>query len=540
MANHFTLQILAAFAPLLLCCAGGLAAEETSGTRPNIVMVFADDWGKYAGIYGELEPGGPNDVVSTPNFDSIARRGVLFTRAFVSAPSCTPCRSSLLSGKHFWQCERASILQGAVWDFSNDAYPLLLEEAGYRIGHTYKVWSPGQPADAPHGGKRTSFNSAGRRFNGFSQNVLRPGNRSATKEQLLNEVRGNIRSFLDADDDGNLDGEQPFCYWLGPTNCHRKWIKGSGKKLWNIDPDDLKGKLPPYLPDVPSIREDFADYLGEVKAFDASLAVMEKELKRLGQWENTLLVISGDHGIPGFPRGKCNLYDLGVAVPLAVHWPAGIKTADRVIDDFVSLPDLAPTFLEAAKVAIPESMSARSLMPQLRSDQSGHIDKIRDAVFTGRERHVAQARSGNLPYPQRAIRTERFLYIINFEPERFPMGDGPGYGKPDGEMPTLEKLTQNTFTAFADLDASPTKAWIALHGDVEPEAFRIAFGRRPREELYDIQADPHCMTNLAAKASFETVRADLEQRLLGELRRTGDPRMEADVIFEAAPYTLPK
>ncbi|MEM6978661.1 MAG: sulfatase-like hydrolase/transferase, partial [Planctomycetota bacterium] len=131
--------------------------SSTANRRPNIVMAFADDWGYYASAYGKLSPGGVNDVISTPNFDSIANEGVLFTNAFVSAPSCTPCRSSLMSGQPFYRCRTASILSGAKWDFSLPAYPLLLEESGYRIGHTYKVWSPGSPGNAPHGGHRTAF-----------------------------------------------------------------------------------------------------------------------------------------------------------------------------------------------------------------------------------------------------------------------------------------------------------------------------------------------------------------------------------------------
>ena len=279
----------------------------------------------------------------------------------------------------------------------------------------------------PTAAQARAFNKHGRRFNGFSQAVMGSDDHDATKQKLLNEVRQNMRSFLDADDDGKLDGGAPFCYWFGPTNVHRKWIAGSGKKLWGIDPDNLKGKLPPFLPDVPIVREDFADYLGEVKAFDEGLGVVIAELKRLGVYDNTILVVSGDHGIPGVTRGKCNLYDFGTKVPLAIRWPAGIKTPGRVVDDFVSLPDLAPTFLEAAGVEVPGTMTARSLLPILASDAAGQVDPARDAVFTGRERHVARARTGFKPYPQRAIRTDQYLYIINFQPDRWPMGTGPGY-----------------------------------------------------------------------------------------------------------------
>ena len=521
---------------LVLFVIGSCATSGVADERPNIVMAFADDWGKYASAYAKLEPGGPSDAVSTPHFDSLASSGVLFTHAYVSAPSCTPCRSSLLSGQHFWQCGRGSILQGAIWDFSNPAYPLMLEKAGYRIGHTYKVWSPGSPANAPHGGKRCQFNQHGRRFNGFSQNAMKASDPETGKAGLLDEVRKNVRSFLDPDNDESGD-DQPFCYWFGPTNCHRKWIAGSGKKLWGIDPDELKGKLPPFLPDVDVVREDFADYLGEAQAFDASLGVIVEELKRIGKLDNTLLVISGDHGIPGVTRGKCNLYDLGTSVPLAIHWPKRIKHPGRVVTDFVSLPDLAPTFLQAAGVEPDQAMTARSLMPILTSDKQGRVDESRDAVFTGRERHVAKARAGNKPYPQRAIRTDQYLYIVNFAPERWPMGDGAGFGRSTGPMPELEKLRENTFSAFGDLDASPTKAYVILNRKDDPRSFYYAVGRRPMYELYDIKSDPHCMKNLALETQMTSVRDRLHDRLFGELKRTNDPRVSGEVVFEASPFT---
>lgn len=522
---------------VLLAFVSSLTAEEVS--RPHVVMCFADDWGQYASAYGKLTPGGPNDVVKTPNFDAIAGEGVLFTNGFVSAPSCTPCRSSLLSGQHFWRCERASILLGAIWDGSIPSYPLMLEDEGYRIGHTYKVWSPGKPADAPHGGKRTAHDSAGRKFNGFSQNAMKNPDREAGKAALLNEVRMNVRSFLDADDDGQLDGDDPICYWFGPTNTHRKWIAGSGKELWGIEPDDLKGKMPAYLPDVPVVREDFADYLGEAMAFDASLAVIREELQRVGIEDDTLMVVSGDHGIPGVTRGKCNLYDLGTQVPLAIRWPKGIPTAGRVVTDFVSLPDLAVTFLDAAGVDAADNMTAKSLMNILQSEKSGRVDPLRDAVFTGRERHVDSARANYLPYPQRAIRTDSHLFIINFEPDRTPMGDGYAVAGSGQELPQYADLRESTFAAYADLDASPTKAFVITNKDEYPEEFEYAVGLRPRFELYDVIADPDCLNNLAEDSASAGIRKKLEDRLMGELHATGDPRVSDDVIFERSPYSDP-
>ncbi len=518
---------------LLVASSVTLAAD-----RPNIVFAFADDWGRYASAYAELEPGGPADIMQTPNFDRVAREGVLFRNAFVNAPSCTPCRSSLLSGQYFWRTGRGAILQGAVWDPAIPSYPLLLRDAGYHIGFTYKVWSPGTPADAPYGAASAAYHSAGRAFNGFSQYLDRNRERGieTCKAELLDTVRQNFRAFLK-----KRSEDQPLCYWFGPTNVHRKWIKGSGKEFWGLNPDDLEGHLPPFLPDVAAVREDFADYLGEAQAFDAAVGVLLEELERLGELENTIVVVSGDHGAPGFPRGKCNLYDFGVAVPLAVRWGERVP-AGRVVDDFVCLPDLAPTFLAAAGVAVPDVMTARSLMPVLLSKKQGTVDKSRDFVVTGRERHVAGARPGNLPYPQRAIRTGRFLYVRNFHPERWPMGIGPGFGAPPGPMPAFSTLQEDTFAAFGDLDASPTKAWILTHADDPGMAPFVdyAFGRRPAEELYDLEQDPHQVRNVARDPRFDKVRQRLHARLMSVLRDSRDPRVtDPDPPFERPPFTDP-
>jgi N-sulfoglucosamine sulfohydrolase len=416
------------FRVVVACITAGVAAPlrgaETGPTpsgRPNILFAFADDWGRHASAYARLDGAGSvNDLVRTPHIDRIAREGVLFRNAFVSAPSCTPCRSALLSGQHFWRTGRGAILQGAVWDEAQPSFPLLLRDAGYHLGKSYKVWSPGRPVDAPYGGQAFAYEAAGRRFNQFSQNATRliaeGHDLEDAKGALYDEVTRNFDAFLDACPPG-----RPFCFWFGPVNVHRAWVRGSGRALWGLDPDALKGKMPPFLPDVPEVREDLADYFGEVMAFDHALGLLLERLRRRGQLENTLVVVSGDHGAPGFPHGKCNLYDFGSSVALAIAGPG--TRGGRVIDDLVSLTDLAPTFLEAASVPIPDRMTGRSLGGLLASDRSGRIDPRRDAVFIGRERHVENARDGFLPYPQRAIRTQDFLYIINFRPERWPLGE---------------------------------------------------------------------------------------------------------------------
>ncbi|MEJ7595158.1 MAG: sulfatase [Planctomycetaceae bacterium] len=511
--------------------------EVFAAERPNILFVLADDWGRYASAYGAAEPDGLNAIVKTPNFDRVAANGVLFTRAFVNSPSCTPCRSSLLSGQYFWRTGRGAILQGAVWDSLIPAFPLLLQKSGYRIGHSGKVWSPGTPANAPIGAVKTSFSKRGNQFNTFSKQVSSAENPDRKRQELLDEVRGNFQDFLKT-----RSADEPFLYWWGPTNTHRTWIQGSGKELWAIDPESLAGNLPGWLPDVPIVREDVADYLGEVQAVDAGLGVLVNELETTGYLANTLIIVSGDHGMPGVPHGKCNLYDSGAAVSLAVSWPGQIP-ASRVVDDFVSLPDLAPTLLDAGGVAVPGVMTARSLMPVLKATGNGQIDATRDHVVIGRERHVAKARTDFLPYPQRAIRTAEFLYVRNFKPDRWPMGVAPGFGLTEGPMPSAKKLDASTFAAFGDMDASPTKTWLLTEGLADSQYRRfieMQFALRPEEELYDLENDPDQIHNVASQPEFAAARKKLADRLLTILNDSNDPRVKGDgSTFDNPPYSEP-
>jgi len=526
-----------------VCAAAAHAAERPATVgkpnppqRVNIVFCFADDWGRYANCYAAVESRPSiNQVLKTPNIDRVAREGVLFKNAFVTAPSCTPCRSSLLSGQYFFRTNRGAILQGAQWDLNIPSYPLLLRDAGYHIGKSHKVWSPGTPADAPYGGQQYAYEKAGRDFCDFSENatkLVRNGlTFDAAKAKLLGQVRDNFEAFLTDRKPG-----QPFCYWFGPTLTHRKYEKDSGKALWGIEPDALKGKLPKFMPDVPEIRADYTDYMGETQAWDAGVGVIVEKLRAIGELDNTLLVISGDHGMPGVPGGKCNLFDFGVGVALIVRGP-GVKPG-RVVDDFVNLMDLAPTFLEAGGLKPPAVMTGRSFLNVLRSDKSGQVDPDRTWVVTGRERHVAAARDGNLPYPHRALRTRDFLYVRNFAPDRWPMGSPKFISVAD--LPSADELEHNTFVAFADMDASPTKAWLVRQYS-EPEwdwHYDYAFGKRPAEQLFDLRKDPDQTTNVAADPAYADTKRELSARLMKILTDAADPRVTGDgKTFERTPFT---
>jgi arylsulfatase A-like enzyme len=514
---------------------GSLGAAESSAPRWNILFVFVDDWGRYASTYAAID-GKPslNNVIKTPHIDRIAREGIVFRHAFVNAPSCTPCRSSLLSGRYFFNTGRGAILRGAVWDETIPSFPLMLKGAGYQIGKSYKVWSPGTPVDAPFGRQAHAYEKAGGAPNHFSEQatarVARGMTVAAAREEILAQVRGNFDQFLSDRKPG-----QPWHFFFGPTTTHRTWVKGSGKALWDIDPEALKGKMPPFLPDVPEVREDIADYLGEAQAVDAYVGVLRERLEAAGELDRTLIVISGDHGMPGVPSGKCNLYDHGTAVALVARVPGG--KAGRIVDDFVRLPDLAPTFMEIAGVTPPAGLYGRSLLALLKSDQSGQVEADRTWVITGRERHVEDAREGFLPYPMRALRTRDYLYIRNFAPDRTPAGDAKG-----ALTASAAALAGNTRIGFSDMDLSPTKAWVVMHRD-DPQwkwVYDRAFGLRPAEELYDLSTDPVQIKNVAADARYAKTKQELSERLMKTLTDAGDPRVIGDgTTFDRPPFTLP-
>lgn len=494
-------------------------AEQAKAQRPNILFAFGDDLGRYFRIYHTLEGGNtPAALVKTPNADRLSEEGALFVNAHVCAPSSTPCRSALLSGQYFWRTGLGAILQGAEWDDNIPSYPLLLQANGYHIGRTYKVWYPGTPANAPYGGDKNTFEKYGTDFCRFSQTVLQktdPDEIEREKQRLYDEVVGNFQQFLDA----RPSSDTPFCYWWGPWNTHREWEKGSGKKLWGINPDDLKGKMPKSLPDVAEIREDFADYLGEIQAFDHALGLIIKKLEEIGELDNTVIVVSGDHGIPGFPRAKCNLYNFGTHVPLIIRYPPMVK-AGRIIEDFVNLMDLAPTFLELGEIRPPKVMTGKSLVPILKADKSGQIDPKRTYVVTGIERHVAAAREGNLPYPRRAITTSRYKYIRNFAPDRWPIGC--------------------IGNRYPDLDEGPTKNWFLanIHNERYQTEVQLGFGKRPYEELYDLERDPDEITNVAEDPAYSGIKRQLADLLDKELTESNDPRVQPGPCpFEKLPFT---
>jgi uncharacterized sulfatase len=520
---QFSSMKLVALASLVVCFT--IAAQD----RPNILFLFADDLGRYASAYAEAGNPSPNDLIATPAFDRVAREGAIFENAFVSVPSCTPSRAAVVTGRHFFRNGSHSQLHYPWQRDVTDPFdaikgmPMILQDGGYHIGLTYKL----HMRESIFGGKENFYNRAGSQMNQYSHVVSGAQDHEAKKQQIFEEVRGNFRAFL-----ANRQAKQPFFYAFHPTNTHRAWKAGSGQSLWGLDPEKLKGKMPPTLPDSAVIRADLADYLGEVMAFYSACEVLMKMVEEMGELDNTIVVISGDHGIPGFPRGKCNVHDFGSRVPLAIRWPQRIA-AGRKVGVPVSLIDLAPTLLAAAKLTSPDDPDGQNLLPALAAD--GDDAQLRGWALIGRETHCNPARDGNLPYPVRALRTPDFLYVKNFKPERWPMGDAKSV---TGEsVPSFEELVRDTRCAFPDIDGSPTKAWLIVHrheAGMQP-FLSLAWGKRPAEELYDLKKDPHQINNLASDPAYSETRIRLGKKLMEELEKAHDPRLQGDA-FDRPPY----
>ena len=443
--------------------------------RPNIVLAIADDWSfPHASIYGDR-------TVRTPNFDRIAREGVLFTHAFAAAPSCSPSRAALLTGQAIHRLQEGGNLWGTL-PRAHAVYPDLLEQVGYAVGFTGKGWGPGR--FEPGGRVR---NPAGPQFKSFDD-------------------------FLQ-----QRQSDEPFCFWFGSTDPHRPYEPGTGDTLREVRGDV---QVPGYLPDAPEVRRDLLDYYYEVERFDRSLGALIAALERAGVLDNTIIVVTSDNGQP-FPRAKATVYDGGVRVPLAIRWP-GVAKAGSTVSSFVSLADLAPTFLAGAGAAAVGEMTGRSLLPLVRGqEQAGH-----DRVFLERERH-ANVRRGDLSYPVRAVRTRDHLYIRNFRPDRWPAGDPEQYV---------------AVGPFGDIDDGPSKQLILARRSDRAigRYFVLAMAKRPAEELYDLRRDPHQLVNVAGRADHRDAQQRLRLALDRWMRDTADPRATADdERWDGFPYYGP-
>ena len=481
------------FAIALVSSALGLEAKPVahSSSKPNILFVISDDQSfPHASAYG-------CKWIKTPNFDRIANQGILFNNAFVTSPGCSPSRASILTGRYPWQNEEAGT-HASAFPTKYKVFTQVLAEHGYAVGFTGKPWGPGDwkvsgwtqnPVGTEYNNKKLKTP-----YTGISQS----------------DYSGNFDQFLE-----KRNPDQPFFFWFGANEPHRPYQQDSGEKDGK---DKFSVVVPAFLPDHLIVRGDLLDYAVEIEWYDKQLGKMLNTLERLGELENTLIIVTADNGM-SFPRAKANGYEAGLHVPLAISWANHIK-GKQVSDDLISTVDLAPTILEIAKLKFDGKfpMSGMSLLKQLVSPKFS-MKKKESAIFAGRERHT-NARYGNEGYPQRVIRTDEYLYIRNFHPNLWPAGDPQVYLK-DG---TLSQMHQG----YLDIDTGPTHLLYDLYNTQDPAItpfFLAATAKRPAEELYQIKNDKYCMINLAIDPNYVAVKKQLSNRLINQLKKTGDTRI---------------
>ncbi len=464
---------------------------------PNILFAIADDISHpHVGAYG-------TSWVITPAFDRVAEEGILFNRAFTPNPKCAPSRSVILTGRQPWQLEEAA----NHWPrflvrFKVDTE--VLAEHGYHVGSTGKGWQPGvalTESGEPRQLTGTPYNSL----------VTTPPTSSISSI----DYAANFAAFLDDRNPG-----QPFAFWYGGFEPHRPYTYRSGIEIGGKSIDDIN-HVPAFWPDDEEIRIDLLDYAFEIEYFDLHLRKMLSLLDEAGELDNTIVVVTSDNGMP-FPRVKGQAYKASAHMPLAMMWPDGIQNPGRVVDDFVSFTDFAPTFLELAGIGREESgmhpVTGTSIADILFSQSEGWINPERNYVLLGKERHDV-GRPYDWGYPIRGIIMDDMLYLRNFEPSRWPAG--------------------NPETGYLNTDGSPTKTFI-LENRTTPgmhHFWQWNFGKRPAEELYHLGSDPDCIHNLADHPEFSDIKEKLKQKLYRKLKEQEDPRMFGrGYVFDAYPY----
>lgn len=470
---------------LILIAPAAVTACVGEADRPNILIAIGDDISyPHMSAYGCT-------FVETPGFDRVARDGILFNNAYTPNAKSAPSRACLLTGRNSWQLEEACN-HVPFFPAKFKTFIETLGSHGYYVGYTAKGWAPGVALDSM--GKNREM--TGKLFN--SRKSVPPASGIASVDYA-----SNFEDFINAAEPG-----KPFCFWYGSQEPHRKYEYGSGVSKGGKKLSDIC-KVFGFWPDNDTVRNDLLDYAYEIEYFDSHLVKMLEMLESRGELENTIVIVTADNGMP-FPRVKGQVYEYSNHMPLAIMWGKGIRNPGRIVDDFISFIDFAPTLLETAEIAEKESgmqeMEGKSFKGIFKSQKSDIIYKNRNYVLIGKERHDV-GRPDDKGYPVRGIIKDGFLYLKNFKPDRWPAG--------------------NPETGYLNVDASPTKTLILnMKRSNRSEYFwDLNFGKRTEEELYNIITDPECINNLAGKSEFNPLLQALGSKLEEELKRQKDPRI---------------
>lgn len=467
MMRYF-ISILLLFAA---ACAipGAAEVSPAAQSKPNILWISAEDMSPDLGCYGD-------QYAETPNIDRLASQGVRYDKAFSSAPVCAPSRSGIITGMYPTSIGSMHMRSKAVPPPGVKAFTEYLRAAGYYVTNNSK----------------TDYNFE-----------APPSNRPP--DTVWDET-GNKAHWRN-----RPDRNQPFFSVINFTVTHESQIRADDAQFARNTArlrleqrhDPAKAQIPPYYPDTPLVRKDWARYYDLISALDYQVADVLKQLEEDGLAGNTIVFFWGDHG-RGLPRGKRWVYDSGIRVPLIVRWPGKIAPGS-VSDDPVSLIDLGPTVLSLAGVPIPSHMQSQPFLGDQKKPARRYVYAHRDRMDEAYDM-------------MRAVRDNRFKYIRNFFPGR-PYAQHIAYCE---EMPTMMEMRRTYKDHMNALGPSYGKAL----NEIQLLFFRP---EKPPEELYDTSRDPHEVRNLADLPEY---RSDL-LRMRAELDRFMKETKDLGLVPEA-------
>ncbi|MFD2585337.1 sulfatase [Croceitalea marina] len=422
--------------------------EETS--RPNLVLIIADDmnWND-SGAYG-------NPVIRTPNIDKLAKEGMLFSNAFLNTSSCSPSRTSIISGKYPHNTDAEQL----HWPLPEGHRTFVeeLKKAGYWTGL---------------GGKYHLGDAVKNHFDSIIEVGTAGFQLGADgKQQKLNGDGSGCESWVSLVK--ARKEETPFFLWLAAVDPHRPYYEGV------IDEPHSPEKVivPPYFPDTPKVRKDLALYYDEISRMDKYIGDVVAELDRQGVSENTMILFISDNGRP-FPRDKTTLYEGGIKTPWIVKWPKNVVAGTRN-KNLVSAIDIAPTFLKMAGLEALDEFEGLDFSPMLKNlDTVVHQEIYAEDHWHDYEDYT------------RAIRTDSLKYIRNFYP------DLPNTPSADA----FRGLTYQSMLEQKDAN---------LLNEAQMRCFIVP---RPEEELYDVTKDPNELNNLAMLPEYKSALNDLRKRM---------------------------
>lgn len=446
---------------LLAMAPGGWAAEA----RPNLLFITVDDmnWDS-VGAFGCPVEG------ITPNIDRLAAEGMTFQRAHVTIAVCQPTRAVWMTGRY---PHRNGALGFDPIAKDVPSLPEALKKGGYFNGLLGK-----------------EIHVVPTRHAAFD--VIR-GMRELGQGRDLTRYREETRAFLaQAKEKG-----KPFFLMANAHDPHRPFA-GSDQERWRPRPTVRKTcrpeevPVPKFLPDLPEVRLEMAEYYTSVHRADEVVGVVLEELEKAGMADNTLVMFMSDHGMP-LPFAKTNCYQDSTRTPWVGRWPGVVKPGSDEATHFVSGIDVAPTFLEAAGLEPLPGADGSSIVPLLK----GKDVEGRERVFTVHHRPYNRT-----PYPMRGVNDGKFLYIWN--------------GWSNGEL-VFRNESQSGRTMKAMNKAAKTDEAIAARVEL--------FLHRVPEELYNLQNDPCCLVNLLEKkgGGAESRRSAMSKTLWHWMKETRDP-----------------